>query len=281
MQIFHKLKYILKENLRRIFKFTNLAVIPFKTLENFELKVQVLTGEIEQLKRDLNFVKAIGTEHRDFVISWLSESRSQLRQDLFVLTQTGIRAGYFVEFGATDGLSLSNTFLLEKEFSWKGILAEPARIWEKELRINRPRAIIETLCVWKKSNETMLFNEVSVPELSTLSDFTQADNHRKWRNKSRSYTVKTISLHDLLEKNKAPYRIDFLSIDTEGSEFEILDAFDFDKYLIAIIAVEHNYTEKREAIFDLLSSKGYKRVLSEVSYWDDWYIMTEDNKVRK
>lgn len=55
----------------------------------------------------------------------LKNSQAQLYQDLFALSIFGKDfAGYFVEFGATDGKSLSNTFLLEKDYGWRGLLAE-------------------------------------------------------------------------------------------------------------------------------------------------------------
>ena len=92
------------------------------------------------------------------------------------------------------------------------------------------------------------------------------------RKKGKIYEVSTISLNDLLEKYKAPKDIDYLSIDTEGSEYEVLQNFDFEKYNIKIITCEHNYTEIRSKLFNLLTKKGYKRVHQELSKHDDWYI---------
>ena len=61
------------------------------------------------------------------VMKYLSKSKSQLRQDLFVLSFLDFKTnGFFVEFGVTDGIELSNTYLMEKEFAWSSILAEPA-----------------------------------------------------------------------------------------------------------------------------------------------------------
>ena len=78
--------------------------------------------------------------------------------------------------------------------------------------------------------------------------------------------------HDLLEKYNAPKYIDYLSIDTEGSEYEILKNFDFEKYVFKIITIEHNYTSMRDKIFTLLTSKGYKRKYENLSQFDDWYV---------
>ena len=65
--------------------------------------------------------------------------------------------------------------------------------------------------------------------------------------------------------------MDYLSIDTEGSEFEILAKFDFDKYEFEIITCEHNYTDAREKLHRLLTSKGYVRKFEDISLFDDWY----------
>ena len=59
----------------------------------------------------------------------LTHSTSQLGQEIFVLSRLGWkRNGYYVEFGATDGRTLSNTWLVDRQFGWRGILAEPGRI---------------------------------------------------------------------------------------------------------------------------------------------------------
>jgi hypothetical protein len=75
-----------------------------------------------------------------------------------------------------------------------------------------------------------------------------------------------------LEEHQAPPVIDFLSIDTEGSEYDILSALDFDKHLPMTICVEHNYTEAERRIDRLLLGRGYRRCLPSVSRWDGWYV---------
>ncbi len=90
--------------------------------------------------------------------------------------------------------------------------------------------------------------------------------------KGETYTVRTISLVDMLKKHNAPSVIDYLSIDTEGSEFEILSAFDFSKYQFNAITCEHNYAPIRDDIHSLLSQHGYRRVFPHISQCDDWYV---------
>lgn len=199
-------------------------------------------------------------------------SKSQLKQDLFVLGCLNFKEnGYFVEFGAANGVDLSNTYLLEKRFNWDGILAEPAKSSHDNIRANRA-VHFETKCVWKESNVSLSFNETNATDLSTIDSFSSCDEHAQTRQSGTLYQVETISLIDLLKKYNAPKHIDYLSIDTEGSEFDILENFDFDTYSFSVITCEHNYTPMRDKIYTLLTSKGYERKLTEASRWDDWYI---------
>jgi FkbM family methyltransferase len=202
----------------------------------------------------------------------LSKSKAQYRQDLFVLSQVNFkREGFFVEFGGTNGIEGSNSYLLEKEYGWNGILAEPAKSWHADLRKNRS-CHIEDACVWSESGRKLVFNEPAVAAIATINDYSDSDFHAKARENGLLYEVGTISLNDLLEKYGAPTEIDYLSVDTEGSEFEILSNFDFSRHTFRCITCEHNYTPMRERIFELLTSNGYIRVFESVSLFDDWYV---------
>jgi FkbM family methyltransferase len=202
----------------------------------------------------------------------VTKAKSQLGQDVLALAQVGIKQpGFFVEFGATNGLDLSNTYLLEKNFGWKGILCEPAKEWHEELRLTRSCAI-DTRCVYSSTGQKIQFSETSIGELSTISSYMKADANRLIRKKAVSYEVETVTLEDLLSTHDAPSYIDFLSIDTEGSEYEILSAFDFSRYSFGLICVEHNFTNNREKIRELLTANSYSQVLHEYSAFDDWYV---------
>jgi FkbM family methyltransferase len=226
-----------------------------------------------QAKADMDFLRAMPAAAAPQVLRYMDRSKSQIRQDLFVLVELGFkRGGYFVEFGATNGVYLSNSWLLEKEFSWNGIVAEPGRCWQRELSVNRS-CVIDTRCVWSRSNESLTFNEVDNAELSTIDAYSDSDAHRGVRTSGKTYSVGTVSLNDLLREHDAPHDIDYLSIDTEGSEFEILAAFDFSRHRFRVITCEHNHTPARERIAELLGSHGYVRKHPELSQWDDWYVL--------
>lgn len=82
-------------------------------------------------------------------------SKSQINQDIFVLSETSFkRNGYFVEFGATDGITLSNTYLLEKNFDWRGIVAEPLKS-KYDILIKNRECHVEDLCVWSESGKVL------------------------------------------------------------------------------------------------------------------------------
>lgn len=246
-------------------------------LRRFDLRV-VSNSRYERMKEAarigsaLELLTALPSIQLPRLLELVRTSKSQLGQDLFVLSELEFKKnGFFVEFGATNGIDLSNTYLLEKEFGWKGILAEPARCWHDSLRKNR-NAFIEESCVWKDSNSVLEFNEADFAELSTIDAYSNEDLHGRSRHRGRRYEVRTISLNDLLAKYGAPSEIDYLSIDTEGSELEILRSLNFERYSFRIISCEHNFTPAREEIERLLAQNGYTRRFEEVSSVDDWYV---------
>jgi FkbM family methyltransferase len=202
----------------------------------------------------------------------MHNAHAELFQDLLVLfLLEEKRDGYFVEFGAMDGIKWSNTFLLENRYGWRGIVAEPARRWRRDLVCNRT-CLVDHRCVWSESGETLQFNETTEAGYSTIDVLSGLDLHAERRRDGTRYAVETISLRDLLRSHDAPKSIDYLSIDTEGSEFAILDSFFPSHHEIRIITVEHNYTHQRSEIHSLLTSWGYEQVFKQVSMWDDWYI---------
>lgn len=212
-----------------------------------------------------------------FALPHSKASTGQLLQDIWALWESDQKTGgYFVEFGASDGITLSNTYLLEKEFGWKGIVAEPDPRMAEKLREVRD-CYISDKCVFSVSGQEVEFIAAPNPALSRMHDVVPEDTHelqgkRVPASQSDICKVETISLNQLLIDADAPDFIDFISIDTEGSEFEILSAFDFSRWRFGSICVEHNYTPMREQIFDLLTKNGYRRKWAHFSKFDNWYV---------
>jgi FkbM family methyltransferase len=208
-------------------------------------------------------------------IDIIKNSKSQINQDLFVIAALNfIKKGFFIEIGAADGLNLSNSYLLEKKFNWNGILCEPSTIYEKLIKKNR-KSKIETKCIYNR-NTKIKFLETAYPMLSTMKSFSFSDHHKKLRNELINHNCikETISVNKFLQKHNCPINIDYLSIDTEGSEYLILKNFNLKKYNIKIITIEHNFTSNRKKIQNYLFKNNYLLVKINTQH-DDWYIKKE------
>lgn len=209
------------------------------------------------------------------------ESRSQILQDLWVAYELDERRdGFFVEFGATNGLTNSNSWLLENKYRWNGILAEPNPVWHAELAKNR-NVPIDHRCVSSSSGNVVSFltTDASDPELSAIATFSDGDHFASVRSEGIEIKVETVSLNQLLAEHRAPKQIDYLSIDTEGNEYDILSHFDFSRHIIDLISVEQNRRTEPK-IEALLSGHGYQRVFKEFSQWDGWYVRADRRRLR-
>ena len=171
--------------------------------------------------------------------------------------------------------------MLESHFGWTGILAEPSPQWHYELKKNRPNTEILTECIWKSSGEKLDFFVSDIGVLSTLSDFKESDissmpgNTKRRVKNGKTIKVDTISINDVMEKNFNGQAPSYISIDTEGSEYEILKSFDFEKYQPVVFTIEHNFTNLQDKIDNLMISKGYVRVFRKITAFDAWYILNE------
>ena len=208
--------------------------------------------------------------------------KSQLYQDIFAVLMVGNNYDKtFLEFGATDGLELSNTYLLENNCGWTGVLCEPSPQWHDILKKNRPNTRIVTECIWNKSNQKLRFFVSDVGVLSTLEEFKESDklsipgNTKLRIEKGNLVTVNTISLNELIEKEFNGKSPSYISIDTEGSEYEILKAFDFKKYDPVCFTIEHNFTNLQKDIDEIMKNHNYLRIFKEITAFDAWYVRND------
>ena len=209
--------------------------------------------------------------------------QSQICQDIFASFVVGDKyEKTFLEFGATDGLDISNSYLLESSFNWKGVLAEPSPQWHEDLKKNRKNSKIITKCIWKESGKKLDFFMSDNGELSTLKNFVESDKtsmpgNTDLRKKSgKMISVETISLNDVIKEYFRDICPSYISIDTEGSEYEILKSFDLETFRPKLFTIEHNHTESESKIDEHLITNGYVRIFSKLTSFDAWYIPFEN-----
>ncbi len=210
-------------------------------------------GTLYELKRALSYNSSL--EFNKFLASVISKnnlSYSQLYQDLFVLYCFKNKTnGNYIEIGASDGIALSNSYLLEKKFNWTGVLVEPDPCWNKSLKNNRKKSILLNDCAWSNSGEKKTFYSSDIKELSTIEEFRFSDKLNFYARNKKGFkidNVNTISLNDICLKYFLDKQIDYISIDTEGSEYKILETFDFSFYKVGVFTVEHNFTENQKKL---------------------------------
>jgi FkbM family methyltransferase len=251
----------IKKNLKRVFLKLKIK-FPFNDDDYPKLNIQVLKNILEEDHKNKN-PKRENLEYFIFCIfQSYQQSKAQLFQDILVDHLLKKENGFYCEVGACDGLIHSNTFFLEKIKNWKGILCEPASFWLENLKINRPNSIIESTPIFPDHKYNVNFVEKQGGR-----SFVDFQKKEKAINKTN-----TLSLTDLFVKNSVK-EVDYLSIDTEGSEYEILTSLNFEKFRPKIITIEHNYNkEKRKKILYYLSKKNYRRIFKSISRFDDWYV---------
>lgn len=186
---------------------------------------------------------------------------SQDGQDVFVVERLfdQKRGGVFIDVGANDGVTFSNSYYLEKQLGWSGLALEPIPGTYEKLRASR-KCICEQVCAAERCGEARFQCVPGGGEmLSGLVEY-QAQQHKRRiasyvrDSQSQEISVRCVRLGDIaMQYNMTA--IDFLSIDTEGSELAVLKGVDWDRMQIAAIAVENNYYSL--GICHFLRDRGY------------------------
>jgi FkbM family methyltransferase len=209
----------------------------------------------------------------NYVINYEHKTYSQLFQDLaflFFCADEPIK-GYYIEVGVGDGLNHSNTFLLEREVGMKGILieADPRQI--KKISKYRDAKLIE--CVAGSNNEIVSINLASTPELSWVGKENPNDNIV--RSSTRNHTINSYTLDSILEQNLNECSLDYLSIDVEGYENEVLQGFTLNRWQPKFINIEHNRDKVQMEKFNDFFKENYTLVLESITDCDYWYLRND------
>lgn len=176
-------------------------------------------------------------------------SYSREGQDKWILSQV-TDPGYFVEVGARDGVKTSNSLLLEQK-GWTGICVEADVGNFHRLVVNRPKCKNYQCIVYHTDDEQV---EFFIGESSGCGSIYQGDHQ------NGSVTVlQTKTLTSILDESKAPNNIDYISVDVEGAELDVLKGFDFEKYKVDYWTIEHNNVEEAmTSILKIMTSHGYE-----------------------
>lgn len=192
------------------------------------------------------------------------EFQSQHHQDEFIVSYfKEKRNGVFVDIGAHDGKTLSNTYVLEKELGWRGICIEPMPHQYK--RLVECRNCITYNCAIYETNGTEKFTILEYDGYPDMLSGISKDmsivhmghvisEGTRMGAKTHIIDVNTRVLNEILEENKI-YEIDFLSVDVEGAELKILKSIDYDKFNIKVIVYENG--ENTSPVRDFLKTKNF------------------------
>jgi FkbM family methyltransferase len=206
-------------------------------------------GIIAQLIRKIKGEKSHADLYKDNIANGYY---SQYGQDCFIANKlANKKGGVFLDIGANDGVSLSNSYYFEKHLNWTGIAIEPIPIIFKKLAANRNCIKIEG-CIDLLDGETKFLAIDGAANMLSGKVETLHSEHKKRIEKEtkqnkdvvNEITVATYNLMNLCNKNNIS-KIDYLSIDIEGGEFEILNSIDFKNLPIQFITVENNYNDNR------------------------------------
>ena len=211
---------------------------------------------------------------------------SQDNQDRYLEENVfkGHKNGIYVDVGAYDGIDINNTLYFEKYNNWTGINIEPIKKIFDNLVINRPNNINLNCAVCNNDGETDFFCNTGHTEMISGIKHTMDVRHlqrTEYENNIMGSTteiikVNTQKLETIFDKNNITH-VNYLSIDVEGAEFEVIKSINFDKVFIDVIGFENNYTDVSVPIVKYLENKNF--VVINVSM--DIFMINKDSKFYK
>jgi FkbM family methyltransferase len=208
---------------------------------------------------------------------------SQHEQDKFLEYEIfkGFKNGFFMDVGAYDGLHINNTLYFEKNNNWTGINVEPIKEVYDKLVVNRPNCI-NLNCAVSNNNGSAEFikNKGYCEMISGLKE--QYDPRHKDRlnwelqnigGESQIIEVNTQKIETICDNNNIKH-INYLSIDVEGAEFDVIKSINFNKIFIDVIGFENNFDDTSVPIIEYLQTKNYIEIYRTI----DIFMIHKDSK---
>jgi len=173
--------------------------------------------------------------------------------DKKMLKYINYKNGFYIDCGANDGINQSTTWYFEKYLNWRGILIEPLPKIYKELKLNRSKNNFFFNNALVSSNYKKKFIKMFDYKDSMMAKVynSRFSNHLN----QETINVKVSTLDDILNKIYYKKKIDFFSLDVEGSELNVLNGVNFNKFIFNYILVE---TSNFRIIKKFLIKKNYR-----------------------
>jgi FkbM family methyltransferase len=183
----------------------------------------------------------------------------------------GYKNGFFMDIGAHDGISINNTLYFEKYNNWTGVNVEPIKTVYNNLVINRPKSININCAVCNNDGTAEFISNTGYTEmiscLKNVSDIRNIKRIEK-ENKITSSTSETIivetkKIETICDEYNIKH-INYLYIDVEGAEFDVIKSINFDKVFIDIICFENNFDDVSIPIVKYLENKNYRGIAQSI-----------------
>jgi len=206
----------------------------------------------------------------------------------------GYKNGFFIDVGAHDGIIINNTLDFEKYNNWTGINIEPIKKAYDRLIINRPNCInincaicnydgsaefycnsgfTELTSGLKDTYDTRHFDRLKKDTMNNPLWYDYENSNNKVKTNTELITVNTKKLETICGEQKISH-INFLSIDVEGAEFEVIKSINFDKVFIDVIGFENNYEDTSILIIQYLQSNNFKIIYKS----NDIFMINNESK---
>ena len=191
---------------------------------------------------------------------------SQDKQDEYLETHIfkGYKNGFFMDIGSHDGKSLNNTLYFEENNNWTGVNVEPMKKAYNDLLVNRPNCININCAVYNNDGNTeFICNTGYTQMLSGIKDTFDKRHMIRLKRENAKYgsttdilEVETKKIETICDSHQISH-INYLSIDVEGAEFEVIKSINFDKLYIDVIGFENNYNDSAMPIIKYLEERNY------------------------
>ena len=213
-----------------------------------------------------NFKKILNFKIPVFLKKILKKNYKKNNLDIQLEKYLNFPNGFFIELGAHDGITQSNTYYYEKKKNWRGILIEPIPKLFKICKKNRAEKnyFFCNACVgfdYEKEDVKLIYSNLKTTSVDLTSDIYRkkhlANPELNFFEKQSNFLAKAKTLNSILLESNAPNIIDFFSLDVEGAEFEVLNGIDYNKFNFRYIIVE---TDQFDKLKKFLTNKKYKFV---------------------